>query len=446
MASAAARRGAAVLAVLVMAAATSCTTLKHALLGETDSEARAAQLNALQLKVMRYGDEYSGRIEEPIHRFQNAGASPEERLAAQQWRLSQSTAAYTIASGPNPVTNALDMIVLATLSRMVLEDRWIAELYGERARALHDRHANLERQAWTLVDGVLTAEQIGQLHHLIDQWRVANPRVRDVTHVHFDEFARSSGAHLERSRSAPSLIAFLGFDPLSNLDPAVREIAQTRQLAERSIYYLQRAPALLDMQVERIAYQFSVTPEVREMLTNADRVSLAAEAAGSLARQLPDLIARERGAVFGELRRTFHEEQKELEGLLRALQDALTTGAQASDSVRATLLSFDALLTRLQPSGADESANERPFDITEYTKAAAEAGAAAQRIESLLRQAQNSGAEIEVLSATAARELEAATDHAFRRALQLVLITIAAALVAGLLFRFAARTRFATGA
>jgi hypothetical protein len=32
----------------------------------------------------------------------------------------------------------------------------------------------------------------------------------------------------------------LGIDPLSGLDPAIREIEQTRALAERTIYYMQR--------------------------------------------------------------------------------------------------------------------------------------------------------------------------------------------------------------
>ena len=49
----------------------------------------------------------------------------------------------------------------------------------------------------------------------------------------------------------------LGLDPLTQLDPAVREITQTRELAERTIYYMQRAPSLLDMQLERITYQLA---------------------------------------------------------------------------------------------------------------------------------------------------------------------------------------------
>ena len=65
------------------------------------------------------------------------------------------TAAYTIASGPNPLVNALDMIVLATLSRSVMEDYWRKELYGERAAHLLEVHRGLEQESWSLVQNVL---------------------------------------------------------------------------------------------------------------------------------------------------------------------------------------------------------------------------------------------------------------------------------------------------
>ena len=56
----------------------------------------------------------------------------------------QSTAAYTIASGPNPVVNALDMIVLATLSRMVVEDYEVGSV-RRRAR----RHCSKCTAIWS---------------------------------------------------------------------------------------------------------------------------------------------------------------------------------------------------------------------------------------------------------------------------------------------------------
>ena len=56
--------------------------------------------------------------------------TPEVRLAALQWKLGQATSAYTDATGQNPAVNALDMLVLVTVSRMVMEDYGV-ENYGE---------------------------------------------------------------------------------------------------------------------------------------------------------------------------------------------------------------------------------------------------------------------------------------------------------------------------
>src|SRR6478609_3944747 len=66
-----------------------------------ESERRAARLQELQLKVMRYADDYGARITDPLKALTAQSPSPELRLAAHDWRISQSTAAYTIASGPN---------------------------------------------------------------------------------------------------------------------------------------------------------------------------------------------------------------------------------------------------------------------------------------------------------------------------------------------------------
>ena len=143
-----------VLVLLACALADSGCTSMQRWLSRDESERRAARLQEVQLKVMRYADDYSGRIRDPLEALNRQAASPEERLAAHDWRIMQSTAAYTIASGPNPMVNALDMIVLATLSRMVVEDYEVHGLSGARAAPLLEVHRSLERHAWALVEGV----------------------------------------------------------------------------------------------------------------------------------------------------------------------------------------------------------------------------------------------------------------------------------------------------
>src|SRR6187402_2752748 len=83
----------------VLAAVVGCSSMQR--LGPKDeSQRRAAELQALQLKVMRFADDYTGRLRDPLALLDLQSTSPEVRLLAHNWRVNQATAAYTIASGP----------------------------------------------------------------------------------------------------------------------------------------------------------------------------------------------------------------------------------------------------------------------------------------------------------------------------------------------------------
>jgi hypothetical protein len=405
--------------------------------GKSDAERRAAELQELQLKVMRFADEYSGRIYDPIERFKRATETPEERLTAHNWRLSQATSAYTIASGPNPITNALDMVVLATLSRMVVEDGWTKALYGERANEVAEVHRRLEPEAWRLLDGVLTPDQLGQLHTVIDRWREQNPEVRGVAYIHFRDFAKSIGEPRDEAKASGGLFALLGLDPLSSLDPAVREIAQTRQLAERSIYYVQRAPNLLDMQVERLTYELAVMPETKTLLANADRFGAAATSARRIADDFPATLARERQAAIDQIFRSLGKEQAQLQSVLDSARSTLDAGTATSQSLRETIDALDRLSARFKPTEpVPPKPAGKPFDINEYTALARELQGTAQQLSALLAQLDSSSASAERLTASAATGLGDVVDHAFWRAVQLLIILAVLAVAAGAAYRW----------
>ena len=234
-----------------------CGILTQYLPGQQEARRAAEQSHDLQLRVMRFADEYVGRTKEALLDFQG---SPEDRVRAQTWKLQQVQAAYTIASGSDPVSNAMDMVVLASLSRMVVDDWQVTERYGDRVRPLQEAHRAMERDAWGLVKGVLTEAQTAQLRDIISRWRQQNPQFRSVAYIRFDDLAKSTGAEkvAEGPSKVPSLFTVLGLDPLSGLDPTVREIDQTRQLAERSIFYFQHVPNLIDLQAQRFANQIAV--------------------------------------------------------------------------------------------------------------------------------------------------------------------------------------------
>jgi len=411
------------------------------------AEQRAAALQLLQLKVMRFGDEYAGGVIEPIQRFQQTTDDPAERLGAQNWMIQQATSAYTIASGPNPVTNALDMVVLATLSRMVIEDAWVGERYGDRALPLRDAHRRLEPRARALLTDVLTPTQNAQLDQIISDWRAQNPNVRAVAYVHFTDFAKSIGRPTPaEAESKGGLFQFLGLDPMSNIDPAVREITQTRQLAERTIYYAQRAPNLLDMQIQRLTYQMAAMPETKRMLADVDRFGGAAASAGHLADDLPTVLAREREAAIRQFVDAINAQTTQMRGLVTDLRGTLEAGTATSNSLNETVRSVDQLMGRFQkpkPPGAPPEPPGRPFDIREYTAAAAEFARTANELQQLVASIEHGTPVLAQTASSATADLQNVIDHALWRVGLLVLLLLAGGLVTVLAYRGIARRWFA---
>jgi hypothetical protein len=421
----------------LLAAVVGCSTVQRFTPRE-ESKVRAAQLQELQLKVMRFADDYTGRISDPIAKLDLQSTPPEVRLRAHNWRVSQATAAYTIASGANPTINALDMVVLATLSRMVVEDRLLDD-YGAKGQTLLDAHRHLEQLSWSLVDGVLNAEQTQEVRAAIERWRAENPTTRSVAQVRFADFAALELRRGKEQQGSNSLFGFIGLDPLSNLDPAVRELEQTRQLAERTIYYLQRAPSLLDMEIERLVYQLAAMPEAERTLANIDRLSLAAEAMGQLSARAPEIIASERHAIITELAAALHAEQDRLQPLLVSVRDVLNAGTQTSQSVTGTVTALDAFFARFQPdeaAPANPATPKRPFDITEYAATARDLAAAAERVQALLSQLNTSSKDVERVTRAATQEVNGIIDHVFKLALVLILVLGFVTVLCALLYRY----------
>jgi hypothetical protein len=420
----------------VLAAVVGCSSMQR--LGPKDeSQRRAAELQALQLKVMRFADDYTGRLRDPLALLDLQSTSPEVRLLAHNWRVNQATAAYTIASGPNPTINALDMVVLATLSRMVIEDSSSPD-YAALAQALLQTHRELEQQSWSLADDVLDPQSRSLLRILINRWRDENPTARAVTQVRFSDFSALEVRRNE-AQGGGGLFAFIGIDPLSNLDPAVREIEQTRQLAERTIYYLQRSPTLLDIEIERLVYQLAAMPEVGRALTDMDRLSIAAAGVGDLAARAPEIVASERQAIIADLQRVLHAEQDRLQPMLLDVRDVLNAGTQTSQSLTETVAALDAFVARFQPGEpgpATSSAPRRRFDITEYTQTARELGVAAGQMQSLLVQLDASSKDMERVARGATQDLNRVIDRAFWRGVMLILVLGLVTTLSALFYRY----------
>ncbi len=428
----------------------SCTLLSscaltNRLFRNTGAEESAAALLRVQLNVMRFADEYTARITDQVVAFQQGTESPAERLMAQSWLVSQATAAFTIASGPSPELNAIDMLVFVTLSRMVIEDRWSRERYSIQADGLLDAHNALEKRIWSFASELLTPEQIGELRSSLETWHRDNPLQRAVPFIHLEDFAFTTSTARTGKMPTGSIFSFIGIDPLSNLDPAVRELTQSRQLAERAVYYAQRAPKLLSMQVQQLVFELAVMPESVGLLQNIERLSTAAQQTSTLAADLPDLLAKERAATINQLTGILDSREGQLQALIVELRGALEAGTATSDSVQGTIASLDTLMARFEPTATSAAMSattpsaRQPFDITQYTQTLRQLGETAQHLQVLLNQVDTKVPALTQLSGHATTQVESLVDHVFWRLVQLGLGLIGMSLIGALAYRFIVR-------
>jgi len=426
--------------IVVATTVTGCGLWSRVTGEERRAEQQAQQLAKIQQSCLRFADGFAGQVLESVGPLMKQATDVRIVDQLSYWQITQLNSAYTIATGPSPVLCQLDFVVLATLSRMVVEDTLVG-LDDDLLGSLTAVYRDLEREAWTNAATVLTPTQLEELRRLIKDWRARNPKVSLVGFVHFSEFAEDAGWSLEQQRALGSLLGLLSFDPLAGLDPAIKQIEQTRLLAERVIFYMQRVPYLLDLQTQRVVLQATLAPEVKRANASLERATLAMESYAEIGAGLPDAIAREREALIQQLSGEMLRQESELRGLLSELQTTLATGSETAVAVNTAVDSLDRLVARFprrEPGTA--SAEGRPFDITEYTAAATEFAGTARQLTVLLEALGREGAPVAAAVAGGAEVGRALVDYLFWRALLLGLLLIVAALSAALAYRwFASR-------
>jgi hypothetical protein len=424
------------LTLIVVASVVSGCGMWSKLTGEQQrAEKQARQLSEIQQTCQRFADGYAGKVLEYVGPIIRRSSNVRVVDGLSYWQVTQLNSAYTIATGPSPILCQLDFVVLATLSRMVVEDTLI-ELDDALVGPLVAVYRDLEGEAWTNAATILTAEQLDELRGLIKDWRSKNPKVTLVGFVHFSEFAEAAGWSPDQQRASGSLFGLLGLDPLAGLDPAVKQIEQTRLLAERAIYYMQRMPYLLDLQTERVLLQATLAPQVKRANASLERASMAMESYAQIGANLPEAIARERDALIQQLSGEMLRQEKELRDLLGDLQTTLATGSETAAAVNGAVLALDRLVARFprREPGAG-SPEGRPFDINEYTAAAAEITGTARQLTELINALGREGQPLAETVTGGAEAGRALIDHLFWRTLLLGLLLIAAGLAAALAYR-----------
>ena len=387
-------------------------------------------LTVVQAQIMRFADTYSATVAQACDDITAKTTNSALRLAVLRWKLGQSTSAYVNATGQNPAVNALDMLVLVSMARMVTQDYGV-ETYGDAILPLLSAQEKMETTIWEMANGVLKPPQQKELKDLIQEWRTKNPHQRYIGPIRFREFVTALGRTPTKASSGPtSLFSLLYLDPLAGLDPTAAAIEETRELGERAMYYSQRMPTLLSWQVEVLAYQIANQPESKDIIGDVDRLAASAEIFAKTAQQLPQLINDQRQAAIQQVFDNLASEELKTRELLGEAHQTLSAGNEMAGSVNAAIKSLEAFVRFVTPTNSSSAAsatNSRPFNVLDYGTAATQVAGAVKELNTLLTAMDESTPQL-------ARLGEAATaraDHVLQRAFWLGLILILV-LLAGL--------------
>jgi hypothetical protein len=415
----------------------------------TNASGKAVPLEVLQNQVQRMADTYAAIVAQAVDDLELTEKNSEARIEAMRWKLSQATAAFVDATGPNPALNVLDLVVLATVSRMVMEDE-INRYFGPAGESLLETHRRLEAKAWDLASVLIKPAQSRELRDMIDEWRRQNPNQRYVGTTRFRELAAAVGKSPQPAIAAPtSIFSLLFLDPLAGLDPTAIAIEQTREMAERAMYYSQRMPLLLSWQIQLMGLQVAGQPEVKQMLSDADSFSQSTERFAKVADQLPQLVNEQREAAIKQIldgvaaERTnllagLAAEEQKARSLLVEARETLNAGNGMAISASQAIKSLDEFVRYVYPSNAQPatvSSNARPFNVLDYGTAAGQVGLAAKDLNALLASANQTTPELARLSQRTAADATRLVHRLFWLGVVLILVLLAGSVLAGLVYR-----------
>jgi hypothetical protein len=294
----------------------------------------------------------------------------------------------------------------------------------------------LETNAWDLAAQYLRPDQVAELRKGINDWYARTPEVRTAAFfarphdfVHMVRITEGEGV------PSTSVFSIVNVDPLADLDPAVREVTQSRLFAERAMYTVQRMPFLLRLQGDLLGYELAQQPAARQILSNStelsdsvQRMSAVAASLNQTVGQLPDRISAERKEIIAAI------ESQQGKNLVGGADRALVSAERLSNSLNITVTNVTRLMKLL---GVDKpSANGQPFNILDYAKTVEEAGVVTQNLNVLIESMNQSAPEIQRLSREAGADLQKEVDHAFRLGLLLIAVLLTGAVLAGLVYTF----------
>jgi type II secretory pathway pseudopilin PulG len=129
--------------ILIASAVSGCGSWSRITDEEQRAQEQAQQLSQIQQACQRFADGFAGKALEYVSPTMKRSGDLAIVDGLSYWQITQLNSAYTIATGPSPILCHLDLVVLATLSRMVVEDT-LVELDDDLLQPLGHNATNCE--------------------------------------------------------------------------------------------------------------------------------------------------------------------------------------------------------------------------------------------------------------------------------------------------------------
>jgi hypothetical protein len=311
----------------------------------------------VQSQTIAFASRYITASADTYSEIQMSATAPEAQLVALRRKIVAAYGAIGCVVEFNPIAGLMDMAVMITLSRQIAEKPWNGELFGpDNAAKIVSMLKLQETDVWNQVGPYLTKAQIAELHGICDQWMQDHPDRQYAINVGLADLQQSGEAKAEDAAYVGSIFGLVGLDPFSEIDPAVKQIEQSRVLAERAFFELRHMPMLMGWQADALYLQMMATPQTKQFLTDTSKVAASttrftestqtfsdasrrfADSIESFRLQLPDqreklieqlnqLLATQREAAFKE---GTTQVARQLDESIRQVNDAFATQRDAA--------------------------------------------------------------------------------------------------------------------
>jgi len=399
-----------------------------ALAAETEGTMTPAEL---QSAVISYANRFISTIGQAAYQLEKKVPTAQGRLIAAARKVHSLSAITEIAAGPNAGPSLLDMVVMATLNRMVWDEYWRPQVFGMPATVMVDAFKTMETDAWDVAAKVMTAEQRQEFRDMIEDWYADNPGQISVDYIRFSDFGDlGKKPNLKEIQKPGGLLA-----PVREATAAVDEVRMT---SERAMFLLTKMQLIMGFQAELVYKQLVLQPEMSGIFKDISGFRASAERLTAVVEQMPDLVAAERKAVLAAIddkAATFHNINTDVQTTLGSVNTTLTglheTTADVENLLKGTqqtviaanglLTSVDRLMTRLDSGKSSEPS--KPFDINEYIAAIEKAQAVVTALNQLVSSVDRPDAPlITGVMTQLNKTAEDRIDHIFWRLFQMLLI------------------------